>query len=115
MNLFQKAFALERAFESFLRESGKERKTTFYSDFSLAEPFGLKGIKDTYNRAFKAWKNDVEYMSEFVVVLNHKIWEHHETNNALAKLYDELWRKADDFCREHFKGTDLEYYFDFID
>ena len=111
MNLFQKAFALERAFENFLRESGKERKTTFYSDFSLADPFGLKGVKDTYNRAFKAWKNDVEYMSEFVVVLNHKSWEHYETNEEIARVYDELWKKANLYACENLKGEELTYFY----
>lgn len=32
--------------------TGYEPKTTFYTDFSLAELFGEKGIRDTFNLAF---------------------------------------------------------------
>lgn len=30
---------------------GYEPKTTFWSDFSIADMFGADGVKDTYNRA----------------------------------------------------------------
>ena len=110
-----KAHARQRAFEQTMKEWGKESTTTFMLDFSLADFFGTDGVKDTLNRAFKEWKNDVKYMAELVVVLNHKIWEHYETNEPLARVYDKLWRETDNFCREHFKGEDLSYYFNFID
>lgn len=115
-NLFQYAYAMERRFEEFLSDNGKgERKTTFMSDFSIADCFGDKAVTDTFKRAFKEWKNDVVYMAEFVCVLNHKIWEHYGSNDGLARLYDELWRKAHNACIEHFKGDDLSYYIDYLD
>jgi len=30
---------------------GYEPKTTFWTDFSIADMFGVEGVKDTYNRA----------------------------------------------------------------
>ena len=110
-----KAHARQASFENTMREWGKESKTTFMLDFSLADFFGADGVKDTFNRAFAEWKTDVEYMAEMVVVLNHKIWQYYETNEPLARLYDELWRKADDYCRDYFKGKELSYYYNFID
>ena len=115
-NILNIAFARESAFESFLNENGKKRNTTFYSDFTIAELCdSINGVKDTYKRAIASWKDDVEYMAELVVVLNHKIWEHYEKNELLTRGYDSLWRKAHEYCQNHFKGKDLSFYYNYID
>jgi len=41
---------------------GYEPKTTFWSDFSIADMFGAEGVKDTYNRAKEDWQDNIEYM-----------------------------------------------------
>ena len=48
--------------------------TTFWSDFSIAERFGYEAIDDTAERAYEEWKNDVKYLTELVMILNHKCW-----------------------------------------
>ena len=89
-----------------------EWKTTFWMDFSIADKFGTKAIKDTYNRAFNEWKNNVEYVTELVIVLNHKIWQYYENGNKqYAALYDELWRECDSWCVDNLKGDDLDYFY----
>ncbi len=91
-------------------------KTTFWLDFSIADRFGKVAIKDTYRRAFSEWKTNVEYFTELVMVLNHKIWQHYEAGREqLARLYDELWREANSFGLENFKGKDLEYFWQTLD
>lgn len=116
MNVFQYASRCEQMFEMFLNDVGKERKTTFYADLSIAECYGVYGVKDTYRRVMRSWGNNLEYMCEWVIALNQKIWQHYDTQNeSLAQVYDELWRKADNYCREHFKGDDLSRYFAYID
>ncbi len=93
-----------------------ELKTTFWQDFSIADRFGSKAIKDTYKRAFDGWKNNTEYVTELVIVLNWKIWHHWENgNHELAKIYDELWRKAENWCYKNLKGDDLDYFIKTID
>lgn len=57
-----------------MKENGYEVKTKFWEDFSLAERFGLSAIQYTFNRAFKEWKEDYEFLTELVLVLNRKIW-----------------------------------------
>ena len=90
---------------------GYETKTTFYQDFSIAEMFGAKAIKDTYKRAFREWKTNTEYITEFVMVLNWKMWSHYEHGNEqLSRLYQELWEQADRWCLDHLKGDDLTYF-----
>lgn len=110
-----KAHARQNAFEQTMREFGKESNTTFMLDFTLADFFGIDTVKDTFDRAFKEWKNDVVYMAEFVMVLNHKIWDYYQTNEPLARVYNDLWIKADNYCRDNFKDKDLSYYYNFID
>ena len=87
----------------------------FWQDFTIADRFGVSAIKDTYNRAFNEWKDNVEYYASLVMTLNHKIWEWYEKDEAVAKLYNELWMRADDYGRDNFKGKEAEYYFNVID
>jgi hypothetical protein len=88
-----------------------EFKTTFRQDFTIADKFGINAIKDTFNRAFKEWKHNVEYITEFTIILNWKLWEHYDKGNLdYAKLYEKLWLKADNWCFENLKGDDLKYF-----
>lgn len=93
--------------------TGYVPKTTFYTDFSLAEPFGLAAVCDTYTRAMKEWKTNIEYVTELSMALNWKIWEHYETNLTLAKMYQDLWDKCCYYITEEagFSDDDLTYYY----
>lgn len=92
--------------------NGYECKTTFWDDFSIAERFGISAIKDTFKRAFQGWKDDVEYVTELVMVLNWKCWYFYQKKmTELSKLYEELYYKADEWCCENLKGDDLSYYY----
>lgn len=115
MNIFVYASSCEYCFEQFLQSVGKERKTTFYSDLSIAECFGVEGVCDTYERVMESWGDDLEYMCEWVIALNQKIWQHNETNAGVAKVYDKLWKQADEYCMNHFKGDDLTAYLRYVD
>lgn len=115
MNIFQYANGMELCFERFMESVGKTRKTTFFSDLSIAECYGARAIADTYRRVMRSWGKDLEYMCEWVICLNQKIWQHYNSNQRLAKVYDELWRKADEHCRKTFKGKDLTEYLNYID
>ena len=84
-----------------------EPKTTFWMDFSIADKFGIN--------AFNEWKDNHVYLTELVMVLNHKIWQWYETNDAIARLYDTLWREADLWAIENLKGEELEYYYNVTD
>lgn len=76
--------------------TGYRPLTTLYLDFGIAERFGEKAIRNTYNKMVKEY-NILSYkeLTELVMVLNWKLWEHYESGNErLARLYDELWRKG---------------------
>ena len=91
---------------------GYEPKTTFWTDFSIADMFGTEGVQDTYNRAKESWQDNIEYMAEFAMVLNHKSWQHNGKNQTLCSLYADLWCNIEDFIYEHFKDNEeaISYY-----
>ena len=91
--------------------NGYETFTTFWQDFSIADRFGVSAIKDTFKRAFNEWKSDYKYLTELVMVLNWKIWQHYETNDKYAELYNELWDEADLYAMENLKGDEAAYFF----
>lgn len=114
MNVFEYAVKEEKFFEA---NFPSERKTTFYSDLSIAEfVSGEKGVKDTYEMIVDSWLSNVKYFTEFVICLNYKCWEHYERKQgALSMLYSELYYKADNLAYETFKDKDLDYYLNMID
>ena len=92
--------------------TGYKPITTFFEDFSIADNFGLAAIKDTFNRGFETAKfMGYKELTEFVMALNWKIWEHYPHNEPYAKLYNELWEKADMYATENLKGEELAYFY----
>ena len=75
----------------------------------------LTSVKETYNRAFEEWKNNHIYLTELVLVLNHKIWYYYESNEPLARLYNRLWETADNYGINHLKGDELTYFYRTLD
>ena len=90
---------------------GYKQITTFWRDFTIAEPFGEDAIKDTFNRVFKEWKKDYKYLTELVMVLNWKMWIWNEFDLDISMLYQELWGKADEYACNHLKGEELSYFY----
>lgn len=84
--------------------------TTFYTDFSIADKFGIGAIKDTFNRAFNEWKTDYKYLTELVMVMSWKSFEH-ENNHEYCKTYCDLYHKGDNYACKNLKGEELSYYF----
>ena len=107
LNMFDKAQA---TIQPFLEMSGYQPKTTFWSDFSIADVFGESAIKDTYRRAFNDWKNNTEYITELTLILNWKIWYWKDKNEATARIYNDLWGETDQWCMDNLKGDDLSYF-----
>ncbi len=77
--VFAYAHWYERNFERNLRSDYK-RKTTYTSDFSIAEwrvgVEGMSAIADTLRNALTNWHDDIEFFAEIIIVLNMKAWEH---------------------------------------
>ena len=93
--------------------------STFTGDFRIAEDLdGEKGVRDTFARAIKSWGGNIEYMANLAMVLNHSIWRLYETDEPLARVYDELWRKVNDLVwgdDSKFTKEERSYYFQITD
>lgn len=95
--------------------TGYKPITTFWEDFSIADAFGKDAIQDTFNRAFNEWKGNYKYLTELVMVLNHKIWQWYEKNDEYGRLYNDLWEQADNYACENLKGEELSYFYSTTD
>lgn len=95
--------------------NGYRPMTTFWEDFEIAEKYGYKAVQDTYKRAFINWRTDYKYLTELVLVLNHKAWQHQDSNQLLSDLYVTLYEVADNFAIDNLKGYELKYFFEVTD
>ena len=92
-------------------ETGYKPITTFWEDFTIADAFGLDAIRDTYHRAFEGWKTNYKYITELVMVLNHKCWQHYGTKSIeKSELYGNLYYELDEWVFNNLKEDELEYY-----
>lgn len=96
--------------------TGYKPQTTFFEDFSIADNFGIAAVKDTYKRGLKSAEfMGHEALTEFVMVLNWKIWQHYEKNEPLARVYNDLWEKAREYAETTLQGEELAYYYSTTD
>lgn len=95
--------------------NGYETQTTFWEDFTIADAFGIDAIKDTYKRAFAEWKGNYIYLTELVMVLNWKIWQHYKENKEIAEVYNDLWEQADAYACENLTGAESDYFYSTTD
>lgn len=95
--------------------TGYKPITTFWQDFTIADMFGTNAIEDTYRRVMNEWKSNYKFLTELVMVLNWKIWEYYETNETVARLYNDLWMEAQEYALDHLVGNELKYYLEVTD
>lgn len=65
-------------------------------------------------------KGGYKYLTELVLVLNHKIFHHYvekgtEEQNEVASLYNELWRKTNDYALDNLQGEQATYFYHLTD
>lgn len=95
--------------------AGYKPITTFWQDFTIAEKFGIKAVKETFDKVFEEWHKNYKYLTELVMVLNWKIWEHFQNDRELAKVYNDLWEQANNYAWENLKDEELSYFYNIID
>lgn len=97
-----------------LLPNGKER-TTFWQDFQIANCWGKSAVKDTFERAFKEWRSDVRCLIELTFATNHMCWEFEGEDDAMCRLYAELYERANDWAYANLHGDDLTTYYQATD
>lgn len=104
-------------YESQVPTSERE-STTFTQDFRIAETYGVAAIRDTYRRAFAAWKSQYKYLTELTMVLNHRL--HHwfyvaGEDDERTKLYSRLWDESFEWGKANLKGDELYFFLSVLD
>lgn len=101
--------------------TGYKPKTNFWRAFTEVDEVFIENAMDKQeieenleklcSMAFSArCKNNVEALTELVMVVNWKIFEHYEKHEVVARAYDKVWRELDQWCIDNLKGEDLKYY-----
>lgn len=91
--------------------TGYKVLTTFYTDFSIGEMFGLDSIKSTYDTCFNESKDNYQYVTELCMVLNWKMFRWFKDRYEFYQLYKILYTELDRWCIDNLKGDELEYYY----
>lgn len=118
---FKYASWCKRSFEANL-QGGYKRKTTFTSDFTIAEFCESIGssnsIAGTLKTSLLNYRDNIEYFAEMIIVLNMKSWEHHHRGNkGYTILYSQLYYAVKDLYFDWFaENTEaIDYYYAFVD
>ena len=84
-----------------------ETEYTFYRDFQIADHAKNAGaaVRETYGRVKKEWATNPKAWGEVVCALNWRIWDLHKTDEATARVYNELWEAATDYGYELAEGN----------
>lgn len=65
---------------------------------------------------FESSKEDIVILTELVIVLNWKIWQHYDSGNMeRSRVYNDLWCMADGWCCDNLKGDAAEYFYSVTD
>lgn len=118
MDILTYAAISEANWKAFLADmTDYQPKYTFYSDLSIAECYGIESIKDTIKRVLKAWMYSIEAITEFVMCVNHKSWEHADKNPNLSQAYADLYYEVRDKVLTHYENDSdaLAYYYRITD
>lgn len=103
-------------FTDMCAQTGYEPKTTFWEDFTLAEIYGIPSIKDTYNRAVREWRYNVEYYTELTMVVNWKSWYwHYAGNYQLSEMYADYYYELYNWGLNNYTDEDLNYFWRTLD
>ena len=97
-----------------------EYVTTFWEDFSIAEIYGIASIDETAKRIFNEWKSDIIYLTELIMILNHKCWYYYSIGDeALSQHYSDLYYKYNElalnYLEEYGSKEDINYYYKTLD
>ena len=105
-------------YEQFLSQFTDWRPTTLdWQRFSIAEKYGKDEIKAIYNEILNESKDDYKLLTELVMILNHKSWQHCENidSSEFCKVYADLFRGAKEYAENHLEGDELQYFLNTID
>ena len=101
------------------KEIGYKPMTNFWDDFTIADKSGEWAIKETADKLFNKYKDNYKYLTELVMVINHKSWEHATNNVKLSIAYSNLYYEYDNkvytMLEKNGDQNAIAYYFRTLD
>ena len=91
--------------------TGYKPFTTFYTDFSISEIFGIDSIVDTYNICLMNWKTNYKYITELYLVINWKMFRWYNNDRRYYECYLNLFRELEKWVHENFSKEELEFFY----
>ena len=90
-------------------------REVFWEAFDNAEGGGEETIKVIASMMYQSWKDHIEELTEFVMVVNHKSWNHYERGNTdlcdlYAELYYEYYEKVINMLEKEGRDEDITYF-----
>lgn len=99
-------------------------KMTFASDFAIADWYGAKEVKETYERVKAEWLSNYKAFTEVVIALNMLSWAHNtlmkqgiDGREPFINLYAELYYQSKDDFYAKYEGNEeaCDYFFEMTD
>ena len=79
----------------------------FWEDFTQAEAFGTTSIRTRFSLAFDKYKDNPDVMADLVSTAKVKASMQKVSNHAFSELYDELWKKAENYATMNYDSKDI--------
>lgn len=102
--------------------TGYKILTDYWEQFTKVEleaetqDAAIKAAKKLYKELLPAAKKDYKKLTELVMVLNHKCWDHSELDqNLIGIWYSDEYLKLHDWALDHLKGDEFSYYYQTVD
>ena len=102
------------------KQVGYTPVTDLWEQFTKIESNGKTAINDLAEASFEQYKNNIIYLTELVMVINHKCWYWSEqNNNYIARFYSDLYyeydKRAINYIEANLTPSALSYYFRTLD
>ena len=95
-------------------------KEIIWEEFDIAEMCGKNTITNMADAKFNEYRDNIEWLTMLIMVINHKSWHHHDIgNDNLSELYAELYYKyyeeAIELLEVENRDADLTYFIRTLD
>lgn len=102
------------------KQIGYTPATNLWEQFTETEFNGLEAIDTLAEDVFELYKNDIIFLTELIMVINHKSWYWFEHgDNHVARFYSELYHEFDDraikYIEANMDNNAISYYFKTLD
>ena len=94
-------------------------REAFWRAFTDAENLSAQTVSTIASILFERWKDNIKDLTDLIMVINHKSWQHSDFGTELCDLYAELYyeyyEKAIDYLEKKGRDEDLTYFIRTLD